>query len=936
MPQMGTTELFQLIAWIFALIELIMGLYILILNFRNNANRHVSVLLLLIAVNTFAQGFMLTAEELRHIQLPVLLLAATTPAIQPALLLVSVLLLKPDWLRGRWKVFWWAVYGMVALPVILTLVDYFFQTSIWFTGYHSDTYSGGFVNMQYFTEGFLGVPIRIIFIYVITIVTIFPILYIAFFDKSTKKITRNLAYLLLTTQVFAVAVSFIIFFTVASYYAVLATSIIFAVGYTYAAFWQLISERRMQSGRVQYRITTGILAISIPIMVALSLFVSWRARDLISQNAVKRLEETNDSIASTVTTWLDLNEKALEFMVKMPGITNMDPESQKPILQKMAETYEYMYLVSTLDQYGLNVARSDDVELKDYSDRFYYQSIIGGMDVAEQTLIGKTSGQPALVIAKPIKNEDGELVGVGFYASTLDAISTAIEIGNIGTTGKAFIIDSNNQVIAHTDPQFTSGELQDFSQNPAVASMRQGAPGNIFRNVSDEGVLQVTYYQELDNGWGVIIQQEEADFLETFSVLETIVPIVVIIGVILLGALTTLAIRQGIHPIVTLTDTVTAISQGDLTRTAPVESEDEFGVLAKSFNQMTEQLRVSISNLEIRVEDRTKDLEERSLQLQAAAEVGRAASSVLDIDQLIQEVVGMIRERFDLYYVGLFIVGETREWAYLRAGTGDAGRAMLARGHRIEVGQGMIGWSIANGRPRIALEAGEDAVRLATPELPETRSEAAIPLQVRGQVIGAISVQDKQVGSFDEISISTLQTMADLVSVAIDNARLFSESQAALETSQRLFGEMSTQSWRKQTQTNLGYRSNDRGTFPISSIGPEPAENEVSSELKPISIPIKIRDAVIGELNSSKLGDWHSEELSIIEALAEQIGVALEEASLFQETQRRASFEQLTREVTTRMRETLNLESVVQIAATEFRKALDLSEVEIRMGITED
>ena len=87
------------------------------------------------------------------------------------------------------------------------------------------------------------------------------------------------------------------------------------------------------------------------------------------------------------------------------------------------------------------------------------------------------------------------------------------------------------------------------------------------------------------------------------------------------------------------------------------------------------------------------------------------------------------------------LVDENREFAVLRAGTGEAGKSMLARQHAIRIGEGMIGWAVANARPRVAQEAGDDAVRLATKELPETRSEAAIPLQARGQVIGAISVQ---------------------------------------------------------------------------------------------------------------------------------------------------------------------------------------------------
>jgi GAF domain-containing protein len=714
MPQIETTQVVQLIAWITALFEFIMGLYILLLNIRNNANRHVSFLLILFSINTYAQGQLLTAQHLSQVKRPIFLLAATTPAIQPGLLLIAIILLKPEWFKGRGKGLRWLLYGMVALPIIFTILDNYFQTNIWFTGYQTEIYPGGFINLQLFTQGSLGPFLRIVFIYAVPMVTIFPLFYVAFFDKSITKLTRRLAFILLLTQVFAVVINFTLFFTPGTYYAVLITSTIFAIGYTYAAFWQLISERRLQSGRLQIRLTALILAITIPLMVSISTYIITRTREFIQQNAIQQLEDVSISF-------------------------------------------------------------------------------------------------------------------VGF---------------------------------------------------------------------------------------------------------QTVVWIFIGVGIVLLGALTTLTIRQAIQPIETLTETALAITQGDLSRVAPVESDDEIGFLAQSFNQMTEQLLELIGNLEKRVAERTLELEQRSSQLQAAADVGHSASSVLDVNQLIPEVVGVIQERFDLYYVGLFLLDETKEWAHLRAGTGKAGHEMLARGHRIQVGQGMIGWTIANAQPRVASEASEDVVRFATAELPGTRSEAAIPLRVRGEVIGAITVQDIRPETFDSESIASLQTMADLVSIAIDNARLYTESQEALEASRRAYGEMSKKAWMESTQKSIVFHSNESGTSSYEG----DLESEEQDNKYILKLPIKVRDTVIGELYTHKLGnagDWLPDEISLLEAIIEQLGVAFESARLYEETQRRAAFEKLTREITTQMRESLDIDTVLRIAAAEFKRALDLSEVEIRMGMAE-
>ena len=116
----------------------------------------------------------------------------------------------------------------------------------------------------------------------------------------------------------------------------------------------------------------------------------------------------------------------------------------------------------------------------------------------------------------------------------------------------------------------------------------------------------------------------------------------------------------------------------------------------------------------------------RTIQLQTAAEVSNAASSILDINTLLPNVVELIRNHFDYYYVGIFLVDESHNWAVLRAGTGEMGEEMIAAGHRLSVGESsMIGWCISNRHARIALDVGDDAVRFRNSHLPLTRSEIA-------------------------------------------------------------------------------------------------------------------------------------------------------------------------------------------------------------------
>ena len=196
-------------------------------------------------------------------------------------------------------------------------------------------------------------------------------------------------------------------------------------------------------------------------------------------------------------------------------------------------------------------------------------------------------------------------------------------------------------------------------------------------------------------------------------------------------------------------------------------------------NMVYDALRAQISSA-LKAILLTQQLEHRALQLQTAAEVSRAASSILDPDELIQRAVDLARERFDLYYAGLFLVDETGEWtdepgkwAVLRAGTGKAGRQMLEGKHKLEIGgASMIGWCVAHKQARVALDVGKEAVRFDNPYLRETRSELALPLISRDHTIGALTIQSVQQAAFSDEDIAVLQTMADQLANAIENARL--------------------------------------------------------------------------------------------------------------------------------------------------------------------
>lgn len=202
----------------------------------------------------------------------------------------------------------------------------------------------------------------------------------------------------------------------------------------------------------------------------------------------------------------------------------------------------------------------------------------------------------------------------------------------------------------------------------------------------------------------------------------------------------------------------------------------------------TAALETQRGHLEEMVADRTRDLEHRIIQLTAAAEVGRAAASILELEPLANQVVRMVRERFHLYYAGLYLLDDAGEYAILTAGTGEAGQAMKEQGHKLKVGGvSMVGAACAQREARFTIDTGEESIRFDNPLLPLTRSEAALPLLVSERLLGALDVQSAEPAAFSEEDVAALQLVADQVAVAVDNARKLSAQAELLEATSPLF-----------------------------------------------------------------------------------------------------------------------------------------------------
>ena len=303
------------------------------------------------------------------------------------------------------------------------------------------------------------------------------------------------------------------------------------------------------------------------------------------------------------------------------------------------------------------------------------------------------------------------------------------------------------------------------------------------------------------------------------------------------------------------------------------------GDLATSAEQLTETNRqLTITNRQFQELAERHQL--RAVRLQAATEVARAASTLLDPDELITQAVDLIRERFGFYYVGLFLLDADERFAVLQRGSGEAGRVMKSAGHRLEIGgQSMVGWVCANKLPRIALDVEREAIRFVNPLLPDTRSEMALPLQARDRMLGALDVQSSQKAAFDDDDIATLQSMADQIAVALENAHLFQQGETALKELEMANRLLAREGWQGQLSQPTSVR---RVEF---SPGRMSATHLLS---QPLALPLELRGQRIGRLLISRErgGDWSDDEVETIQAIALQTALAADNARLIEQTQR--------------------------------------------------
>jgi GAF domain-containing protein/HAMP domain-containing protein len=382
---------------------------------------------------------------------------------------------------------------------------------------------------------------------------------------------------------------------------------------------------------------------------------------------------------------------------------------------------------------------------------------------------------------------------------------------------------------------------------------------------------------------------------------------------LLLGAAFSYYVARSIsNPIRELINTFNKIEQGDLTQRAPVSSTDELGIVTMQFNRMVARLESLQGTLEKQVVERTK-------QLAATNEVGRVASSSLDPEQLLARVLNLFPEQFGYYYAAIYLLDPSGKWAELKEATGEAGKVLKQNHHRLEVaGKSMVGTAIREQSPRIAQVASDEKQRFDNPLLPYTRSEIALPLMVGDRVLGALNVQSTHEADFGPQGIETMKNMAGQVAIALENARLFQEAQLVIRELRTVQQQYLLEGWSGFSEENekLEYRIGD--------------EDENSRKLE---VPISLRDQILGQIMLEGQREWTSDQHSLVDAVATQAAIALENARLVSESRQIALRERMAAEINSKIWSSATIDGVLQTVIKELGRRLNASSATIDLTI---
>lgn len=349
--------------------------------------------------------------------------------------------------------------------------------------------------------------------------------------------------------------------------------------------------------------------------------------------------------------------------------------------------------------------------------------------------------------------------------------------------------------------------------------------------------------------------------------------------------------------------------------------------------QHSQDLTDELEQKSAQLQEQTNVLTQRTNDLENTTKIIGEISAILDPDQLLQKSAALIQHEFGFSHVGIYIIDEVSSLATLKASTGTEIAEFSLTEQISTHSYSAISRVILSAQTYTFHEGDDKEFQQVDNQLPSTRSFAVLPIRAREQIIGTIVLQSNYPTPFDLANLYTLQILVEQIATLYENAQLFVQRETALEAERRAYGELTQSAWKQiiQSRRAIGYRRDKSGIIPVDKTRLAQAQ-EVGENS--ISIPIRVRGQLIGFIDaqkSSSSGSWKVSESDLLESIADRLESALDTARLYEDTQLLAEQERLFGDVTAKIRETLDIETVLKTAVREIRTALEIPKVSVRL-----
>lgn len=751
------------------------------------------------------------------------------------------------------------------------------------------------------------------------------------------------------------------------------------------------------------KLISSFAAIMLLSLAVLGLLNNARVENILTAEANQSLYNAAEQTEDTLQQFITFNLQTISTESKLPLLREymaLPASEQEALKPQVAATLAALaekdpdYLVSyallnangdvLMDTFGSHMGTNEA------SLSAFQMAIQANGPIMSDVLIDPFTEQPSLYFSTPMLQEDGNLLGVLRIRYKADILQSLIENNNgrAGENSFAVLFDENLIHLAHgvaPETLFTSVGALDFDTFQRLIDNRRLPNQTAQETFLDLPELQSNlqqllsssndrmYFEAQDIATGdlanqvVVVKMENTNWLVAFFQPQQIylAPIqqltnntVFLSLVSVLGAaVIALALSQVIvNPILNLTNQADKLTEGDFSTRVSVTTDDEIGNLGKTFNSMASQLQNLVNNLENQVASRTRALENRAAQLQAAAEVSRDAISEQALNDLLDRAATLIYERFGYYHVGIYLKDQNEEYAILSASSDTPGQKLIASEHNYRINpDSNVGYAFILGKAILASVEDPTTQPNFHPLLPNSMSQLVLPLNIGSQTIGVLDIHSTNPTAFTNEDVQIFQILADQLAIAIQKAKVQDEMRQALDELENAYGVYTRESWHRflQSRKNLsGYRYNKRHIEEVfmqpklvrdaweqgeKVILHEKSPLDPNSQTTSLAIPLKVRGEVISVINMEfETDDIPPDTSTLINEISDRLSLILENARLIETAQRKVEREQLTSHISNKIRQSLDMDLIIRTTVQEIGESLGLSEVELRLGTEEE